>query len=79
MKKILLLFFISIGISLQAECKKENYKHHDCKVVRCIYTQEKIYKGFAENPGRYKEERLKRCFYCGCKIEEHSKEKEENK
>ena len=63
--------------AMYAECKNPNHKHEDKIVVRCAYTQEDIYRAFCNNPRKYeKSERYKRCFYCGCKIDEHSKDKE---
>lgn len=75
MKKIILLAcIISAYASLYADCLRENRKHENKYIVHCTYLQRDIYREFAENPGKHKEaERYKRCFYCGCKIEEHTK------
>ncbi len=79
MKKLGLLLILAALFATEsnARCLRKKRMHEHKHVVRCEYNQDDIYRAYAQNPGRYGcIERYKRCIYCGCKIEEHSKKED---
>ena len=75
-KKIIFLIFLSCALNTRAKCHRSDYAHATENIMRCTYHQEDIYRCYTKKTGVYKEcERRKECFFCGCPIEEHSKQK----
>lgn len=73
MKKLLLLLLL-FTMALPADCSRVDRTHIDMNVVRCPYSQEDIYKSYAQKPTCHGcEQRRKECFYCKCPIDEHTK------
>lgn len=77
MKMFKIIFLLLCGLStplLHSKCNQPRRSHVHKNVVRCAYVQEDIYRGYSNNPKRYGAlERHKRCFYCGCHIDQHTK------
>src|SRR6516162_10291567 len=76
--RMIVLSIVFFAHSNHAKCLRAHKQHEDKNVVRCLYNQEDICRGYANNPGKYGcIERWKRCWYCGCKMDEHTKEKKD--
>lgn len=72
--KYCIILFIFFAANVYATCKRQDHSHVDTHVVRCVYTQQDIYRCYSKKIHCYScSQRRKECFYCGCPIEEHSK------